>query len=79
MLDVLGNVVVDGGGQRQVEETVCHRPSRQRQDVCVEFGEGAVLSIVPTYVGVPAKEGCQPVGVFICHLSQRMETYTQTQ
>lgn len=57
MLDVLGNVVVDGGWQRQVEETVCRGPSRQRQDVCVEFGEGALVSIFPTYVGVPAEEG----------------------
>lgn len=57
MLDVPGNVVVDGGWQRQVEETVRLGSSGQRQDVFVESGEGTLIGIFPTDVRVPAEEG----------------------
>ena len=70
LLDVLGDVMVDGGRQRQVEETVCLGASGQGLDVCVEFGEGALFYIFPTDVRVSAEEGWQPVCVFICRLGQ---------
>lgn len=56
LLDVLGDLVVDGGGQRQVEETVCLGSTRQRHDVSVEFAEGTLVTILPTNVRVPAEE-----------------------
>lgn len=56
-LDVLGDVVVDSWWQGQVEETVCFGSSRQRQDVCVELGEGFLIYIFPTNVRVSAEEG----------------------
>lgn len=69
VLDVLSNAVVDGGRQRQVEETVCVRRPRQRHDVCVELGEGALGVVIPADVRVPAEEGRQPVRFCFCHLS----------
>lgn len=49
--------MVDGGWQRQVEETVRLRSSGQRLDVSVEFGEGSLICIFPTDVRVPFEEG----------------------
>lgn len=72
MLDVLGNIVVDGGWQRQVEETVCLGSSGKRQDVLVEFGEGTLLSVFPADIRVPAEEGFQPLCIFIGHLESHM-------
>lgn len=48
--------MVDSGGQRQVEETVCLRSTRQRHDVSIEFAEGTLVTILPTNVRVPAEE-----------------------
>lgn len=73
VLDVLGNIVVDGGRQRQVEETVRLVSPGQRQDVCVEFGEGIFIGIFPTDVCVPAEEGRQPICLRILHLCTRFE------
>lgn len=69
MLDVLRNAVVDGGRQRQVEETVGVRGPGQRHDVRVQLGEGALGVVIPTDVRVPAEEGRQPVRFGFCHLS----------
>ena len=69
MLDVFSNTVVDGGRQCQVEQTVGSRGPRQRQDVCIELGEGALSCVIPADVRVPAKEGRQPVRFGFCHLS----------
>lgn len=57
VLDVLGNIVVDGGRQGQIKETVCLGSSGQRQDVCVELGEGTLFCVFPTDVRVPLEEG----------------------
>lgn len=69
MLDVLGDVMVDSGRQRQVEETVGIGAARQRLDVCVESGEGSFISILPTDVCVSAEEGGQPLCFCVRHLS----------
>lgn len=69
MLDVLGDIMVDGGWQRQVEEAVGIGAARQRLDVRVESGEGRLISVLPTDVRVSAEEGGQPLHFCIRHLS----------
>lgn len=54
--EVFGHVVVDGRRQGQVEEAVGLVSSRERQDVRVKLGEGALICIFPTDVRVPAEE-----------------------
>ena len=44
-LDVLADMMVDAGGQRQVEEGVGLRSPRQGGQVGVETGEGAPIII----------------------------------
>lgn len=70
MLDVFGDLVVDGRGQRQVEEAVCVGSAGQRRDVSVEFAEGALVVVLPTDVGVPLEERRQPLRLCVCHLRQ---------
>lgn len=70
MLNVLCNIVVDCRWQGEVEETVSLNSSRQRQDVCVEFGEGTLITIFPTDIRVPAEEGRQPLCFRISRLDQ---------
>lgn len=75
VLNVLGNIVVDGGWQGQVEEPVSPRASWKRLNVCVEFGERIPIYVFPTDVRVPAEEGRQPVYFCVCHLCQRGKTF----
>lgn len=70
MLDVFSNTVVDGGRQCQVEQTVGIRRPRQRHDVRVELGEGALRCVIPADVRVPAEEGRQPVRFDFRYLSR---------
>lgn len=72
MLDVAGDVVVDRWWQSQVEEPVGLLASGQRQDVSVQFGEGALICILPTDVGVPAEEGRQTLCVCVLHLREEI-------
>lgn len=68
VLDVFSNTVVDGGRQCQVEQTVGIGRPRQRHDVCIELGEGALGCVIPADVRVPAEEGSQTVRFGFCHL-----------
>lgn len=70
MLDVLGDLVVDGRGQRQVEEAVRVGSAGQRRDVSVELAEGALVVVLATDVGVPLEERRQPLRLRVCHLGQ---------
>lgn len=70
MFDVLGDLVVDGGGQRQVEEAVCVRSAGQRRDVSVELAEGTLVIVLPTDVRVPLEERRQPLRLCVRHLRQ---------
>lgn len=70
VLDVLGDLVVNGRGQRQVEEAVCVGSAGQRRDVSVEFAEGTLVVVLPTDVGVPLEECQQPLRLCVCHLGQ---------
>lgn len=70
VLDVLGDLVVDGGGQRQVEEAVRVGSAGQRRDVSVEFAEGSLVVVLPTDVGVPLEERRQPLRLSLRRLRQ---------
>lgn len=70
VLDVLGDLVVDRGGQRQVEEAVCFGAAGQRRDVSVEIAEGTLLVVLPADVRVPLEERRQPLRLGVRHLRQ---------
>ena len=71
--DVLADVVVDAGRQGQVEEAVGVRSPRQRQQVGVKSGEGALVCVLPTHVGVTAEERGQTLHLSVCHLGRGEE------
>ena len=71
--DVLADVVVDAGRQRQVEEAVSVLSPRQRQQVGVKFGEGAPVCVLPAHVGVTAEERVQALHLGVCHLGRGEE------
>lgn len=68
VFDVLGDIMVDAGWQGQVEETVGSCTSRQRHQVCMQVGEGALIIVLPTYIGVTAEEDRETVCFSVRHL-----------
>ena len=71
MSDVFGDVVVDTGGQSQVEEAVGLRAAGQSAQVCVQLAEGALIVILPTQVRVPAEERRETLRFSIHYLRGR--------
>lgn len=55
--DVCADVVVDGGGQSQVEESMGIGSRRQRRQVSAELGERVAIIITASKVGVLTEEG----------------------
>ena len=56
VLDVLADVVVDGGRQGHVEEAIGVHAARQCLDVRVQLGEGVLFRVAPADVRVAAEE-----------------------
>ena len=54
--NVFGDVLVDTGGQRQVEEAVRLGAAGQSIQVRAEFQKGLGVTILPAQVGVPAEK-----------------------
>lgn len=66
--DVLGDVVVNAGRQRQVKEAVGLAAAGQRQQVLVQLGERGLLVILATHVRIPLEERLHALCFRLLHL-----------
>lgn len=66
--NVGADVVIDGGRESQVEESVGTGPAGQRGQMGIELGEGGPLVIPAAQVGVSTEEGRQTLTLILRNL-----------